>query len=134
MADNVAVTPGAGATIATDEVGGLHYQKFKQVYGPDGDVPVVVTEDTPLPVFDQELIHLTQRMVNRAESPLGYSRATGRNSVSAIIESGTVTTVTTVTTVSTVTNMANMGNVQAQIVAYGQNLSAWNACVRSRIT
>lgn len=29
MADNLAVTPGSGATAATDDVGGVHYQRIK---------------------------------------------------------------------------------------------------------
>ncbi len=30
MADNVAVTPGVGATIATDDIGGAQYQRIKR--------------------------------------------------------------------------------------------------------
>jgi hypothetical protein len=33
MADNVEITPGAGATVATDEVGGRHYQRMKLTDG-----------------------------------------------------------------------------------------------------
>lgn len=33
MADNVPITPGAGATIATDDVGGAHFQRVKLVDG-----------------------------------------------------------------------------------------------------
>lgn len=36
MADNVAVTAGAGTTIATDDVGGVHYQRVKIDFGTDG--------------------------------------------------------------------------------------------------
>lgn len=36
MADNVAVTPGAGATIATDDVAGVQYQRVKLDLGGDG--------------------------------------------------------------------------------------------------
>lgn len=36
MADNVAITPGAGATIATDDVGGAQYQRVKVDGGGDG--------------------------------------------------------------------------------------------------
>lgn len=36
MADNVVVTPGVGASIATDDVSSVHYQKVKQNYGVDG--------------------------------------------------------------------------------------------------
>lgn len=33
MADNIDITPGSGATAATDEIGGIHYQKVKPVFG-----------------------------------------------------------------------------------------------------
>lgn len=33
MADNLPVTPGSGATVATDDVGGIHYQITKQAFG-----------------------------------------------------------------------------------------------------
>ena len=36
MADNVAFTPGAGATGATDDIGGVHYPRVKVALGPDG--------------------------------------------------------------------------------------------------
>lgn len=34
MPDNVPVTPGVGASIATDDVGGVHYQIVKHAFGP----------------------------------------------------------------------------------------------------
>jgi len=36
MVDNVAVTPGTGATVATDDVGGVQYQRVKPNLGADG--------------------------------------------------------------------------------------------------
>jgi hypothetical protein len=36
MADNVAITPGAGANIAADDIGGVLYQRFKLSLGADG--------------------------------------------------------------------------------------------------
>lgn len=36
MADNTTITPGAGTTIATDDVGGVHYQKMK-MFDPTDD-------------------------------------------------------------------------------------------------
>ena len=65
MADNVLITAGAGTSIATDDVGGIHYQKFKLDAGGDGlavpviagqkvmtlSVPVVIASDqTPVQV------------------------------------------------------------------------------------
>src|SRR5512133_1698421 len=36
MADNLAVTPGAGATVAADDIGGVLYQRVKVGLGADG--------------------------------------------------------------------------------------------------
>lgn len=42
MVDNVSVTPGAGVVIATDDVGGIQYQRVKLDLGGDGaSTPVV---------------------------------------------------------------------------------------------
>jgi hypothetical protein len=49
MADHLGYTPGVGATVATDEVGGRHYQRVKLMIGPDG-VADDASEATPLPV------------------------------------------------------------------------------------
>lgn len=49
MADNVAITAGAGTTIATDDVGGIHYQLVKQAYGAL-DSATLVSPTNPLPV------------------------------------------------------------------------------------
>lgn len=47
MADNVTITQGTGTSVATDDVGGAHYQRVKLDVGGDGaSVPVV----TSLPV------------------------------------------------------------------------------------
>ena len=47
MADNVAITAGSGTTVATDDVGGAHYQKMKLDAGGDGvAVPVVAGQQT----------------------------------------------------------------------------------------
>lgn len=51
MADNVAVSEGSGKTIATDDVGGVQYQRIKPSWGPDGTANEVDTATgKPLPV------------------------------------------------------------------------------------
>ncbi len=51
MADNVAVTPGVGATIATDDVSGIQFQKNKIDMGGDGvSVPLVGDATYGLPM------------------------------------------------------------------------------------
>lgn len=49
MADNVAITAGAGTNIATDDIGGAQYQRTKVVWGVDGTV-VDASATNPLPV------------------------------------------------------------------------------------
>jgi hypothetical protein len=74
------------------------------------------------------MILLLTRMLNYFNAPQGYDKSLQRQRGTMVVESGTVTTV------STLANMSAMGSVQAQIPAYGNNLSAWQAVVRSRIT
>jgi hypothetical protein len=50
VADNVPITPGAGAQVAADDVGGVMYQRVKQSYGVDG-AAVDVSLANPLPMF-----------------------------------------------------------------------------------
>jgi hypothetical protein len=51
MADNLAMTPGAGANVATDDIGGIHYQRVKVTWGPDGTAnDADVATGKPLPI------------------------------------------------------------------------------------
>lgn len=49
MADNVAITAGSGTTIASDDIGGVQYQRVKPTWGVDGTANDV-NATTPLPV------------------------------------------------------------------------------------
>ncbi len=49
MADNVAVTAGAGTSIASDDIGGVQYQRIKVTHGVDGTATDASASD-PLPV------------------------------------------------------------------------------------
>jgi len=49
MADNIAITPGTGATVAADDVGGLLFQRIKPTFGADGTA-TDVSSTNPLPV------------------------------------------------------------------------------------
>jgi hypothetical protein len=55
VVDNLAITPGSGATVATDDVGGFHYQRVKLAWGPDGtgnDVDVASGKPAPVQLRD----------------------------------------------------------------------------------
>lgn len=97
----------------------------------------------PVEVIDTAAASMFLRFFNLFTSPPGYDPALQRQRITAIVESGTVTTVTTVstvtscTTVGTVNTVANqtlMDGVQGRLLAYGADLSAWHDCVRTRIT
>jgi hypothetical protein len=109
------------------------------VYTPVGTIsaaPVAVSNIVADELLDG-LQTLLIRLLNATNSPRGYDVALGRNRVTALIESGTVTTVGTVSTVTAVNGVANIGSIgnqQAQLLTNGQNVSAWAATVRSRIT
>lgn len=81
--------------------------------------------------------NLLRELVRAATSPAGFDRAQGRNRVTAVVESGTVTTVSTVTTVTTVTTVSGLTNIDGRngaMLINQTNLSAWADCHRARIT
>lgn len=49
MADNIGYTPGTGATIAADEIGGVLYQRMKIGIGADGTATDISTAN-PMPI------------------------------------------------------------------------------------
>lgn len=139
---------------------GLKVQRVKVGFGPDGslqdvtdDAPLPVAGSlsvdnfpaqtgltdaqlraAPLPVQDSATGSLLARILRALLSPLGYDFSIQRYRQSTIIETGNLGTISTVTNVTTVANQAAIGGVQAQLLVNGQNISAWQACVRSRIT
>ncbi len=133
MSDNVGYTPGTGALVAADEIGGVLFQRMKLTHGADGTA-VDASADSPLPVIDQYTADELSRIHQILSSPQGYDRSIQRQRVTATLESGTVTTVLTVNTVNVVANAAALGGDQAQLLTRGSNLSAWRDCVRALIT
>lgn len=85
---------------------------------------------------------LLTQMFNLQQSPMGFDRSLGRQRVTGVIESGTITTVSTVSTVTTVTTVTtlssmtdfNAGGLQGRHLVYGANQSAWADVHRARIT
>ena len=129
------VNDGDVSSINPLPVAGQFYQATQPVTGPITDTelraaPLVVTDATAAELLDGLQI-LLLRLLNATNSPRGYDVATGRNRMTTLVESGTITQVSLVPTVTTLTNM---GGTQAQLLSNGQNVSAWAATVRSRIT
>ena len=136
MADNVGYTPGAGATVAADEIAGVLHQRVKIGVGADG-VATDVSDANPIPVdvgSTGTLSMLLNRIVQALAAPLGYAKDLQRFRNTAILESGTLTTCTTVTTCSTATNVAQLGGLAADRIVVNQSMAAWAATNRARIT
>ena len=138
MPDNVGYTPGSGATIAADDVGGALLQRVKIVQGIDGVNDGDVASSNPLPVQEASgAMSLLRRILERLMSPVGFDMSLDRSRVTAVLESGTVTTVSTVTTCTTVTTVTGLTNIDGRngaMLIDQTNLSAWADCVRARIT
>jgi len=122
MADNVGYTPGTGATIAADEIGGVLHQRVKLGVGADGQA-VDVSESNPMPtvVYGElleaiEALRMTVQSLSRSGLGLAMPDTAARmrvaiDSISASLSLSQVTTVTTVQTVSTVSNVANQTQI-----------------------
>ena len=126
MADNVGYTPGTGASIAADDIGGVLYQRIKPAFGEDGAATdVSLTNPMPTQVYGEmiEAIEAFRMSMQALTRTIGQTMpdVAGRmrvaiDSISASLTLATITTVgtvTTVTTVSTVSNQTNIGGLPA---------------------
>ena len=120
MADNVGYTPGSGATVAADEIGGVLHQRVKLGIGDDG-VAVDVSEANPMPITltQGEVVEALEAMrmaVQALSRSIGQSMpdVAGRlrvvvDAITGSLTLATITTVGTVTTLSTLTNQTQVG-------------------------
>jgi hypothetical protein len=69
MADNLGYTEGAGAEVATDDIGGIQHQRVKITMGPDGVSEGDVSSSNPLPINAKgELIEAIEAMRQAIQS------------------------------------------------------------------
>lgn len=126
MADNVGYTPGSGATVAADEIGGVLHQRVKISVGADGSA-VDASASNPLPTVETgemiEAIEALRMAIQSLTRSIGLSmpdtagrlRVLAENPTAANLNAtvtGTVNVGTT-TTVSTVTNQTQVGGFNA---------------------
>jgi hypothetical protein len=111
MADNVGYTPGSGATIAADDIGGVLYQRVKITHGADG-IAHETSNGNPLPTEERgqlleaiEALRMAVQSLTRTQGmampdTAGRLRVLAENptaanlNMTATISSGTVSTVT----------------------------------------
>jgi hypothetical protein len=117
MADNVGYTPGTGATVAADEIGGVLHQRIKLGIGDDG-VAVDVSESNPMPVTltQGEVVEALEAMrmaVHSLTRSIGQSMPDVAGRLRVVVDSITgaltLATITTVGTVTTLTNQTQVG-------------------------
>jgi len=114
MADNVGYTPGSGATVAADDIGGVLYQRIKPVVGADGTA-VDVSESNPMPMAAYgELIEAIEALRMAVSGiarniPVMDTNQRFRVNAEAITTISSVTSLSNVATVTTVSNVLQFG-------------------------
>lgn len=118
MADNLAYTPGSGASVATDEIGGVHYQRIKLATGEDGTANDV-SADAPLPVGAlraEDLLVMMGRIVKLLESgAVVDQQQRQRVTLDAMTSGLTLAAVSTVNSVSTVAAQTTMAGMDREM-------------------
>ena len=135
MADNIGYTPGSGATIAADEIGGVLYQRMKIGIGADGTATDISTAN-PMPITAPnalgvsatgaltttetgelvEAIEALRMAVQSLNRTVGQVLPDSTGRMRTVVESGSnvaitsLPTLSTVTTVGTVTTVATTSN------------------------
>ena len=122
MSDNLGYTEGAGAEVATDDVGGIQYQRIKLTLGADGVNDGDVSSSNPMPVAAygelieaieamRQAIHTLTRTIGLAQvNPLTGRMLVDPSGVTSPV-SGTVSANQSGTW--NITNLATIGGVAA---------------------
>lgn len=128
MPDNVNYNPSGSTPIASDDVGGVQYQRIKPAFGEDGSATdVSLVNPMPTTITQGEIIEAleTLRMLlHSLTRSIGLSIPDTAGRLRVSVDAGTlpaVTTVSTVTTVTTVTTCSTLTN-QAQVGGYAANM------------
>lgn len=146
MADNVQITAGSGTPVATDDVGGTHFQRVKLVDGTlDSATPIAGTSAGELLTVVNDMAVALKMLMEYIANPTNIDPATGRlrvslDNIAAALTLATITTVTTVTTVTTcstvtsVTNKTQEGGVPSNSTVFDAMQNNWANSVRRAIT
>lgn len=137
MADNVGYTPGSGATVAADEIGGVLYQRVKPVTGADGTA-TDISETNPMPMAAYgELIEALEALRMAVSSmarntPVLDASHRGRVSVEAL-PTMNVSNVSSVTSITTLSNILEFGSRPAGLIPSAVTNGSFSQ-LRSNIT
>ena len=109
MADNIGYTPGTGATVAADEIGGVLHQRVKLIHGADGVNAGDVSAANPLPatIATGELLEALEAMrmaIQALTRSVGQAMPDTAGRLRVNVEA-----IATIATLSTLTNQTQVG-------------------------
>ena len=114
MADNVGYTPGSGAVVAADEIGGVLFQRVKLAVGEDGSATdASLTSPVPVQVIGElvEAVEAMRMAVQSLTRSIGQAMPDTAGRLRVNMETGA--TLAAVTTLSTLTNQTQIGGLSA---------------------
>ena len=135
MADNTTLNAGTGGdVIASDDIGGVKYQRVKLTLGAEGVNDGDLSATNPMPVADDALLSILKLLIARVQ-PLSIITGAGSNRLSVDVNNiiGGSVNVSTITTVGTVANQAQMGGVTAFALMHAASRTAFNTGTRTRL-
>lgn len=110
MADNVNVTPGSGATIAADDVGGVLHQRVKLVMGGEGVSEGDVASSNPMPVKATDLsVTLDTALAVLVAILEKMPRVTANDQAAVSVEGTATVALASNQTLATLSNMSAVG-------------------------
>ncbi len=125
MADDIQITPGIGAPVATDEIAGRHFQRIKITHGDDGTA-TDTSSVNPFPVQPGgEMLEAIEALRFAVQSlprtigmgmpdALGRLRVLAENPTAAnLAVTASLASGQTLTTLSTLTNQTQVGGFSA---------------------
>ena len=135
MSDNLPVTPGTGAVIAADEIGGALHQRIKVTLGVDGSNDGDVSSSNPMPVIDSASSSIGSAIpvsgtLMAGEDPSGNLRpfkvdASGNLLVDMATPSGLATAANQSTMISDLAAIeTSVGSIDTKTPSLGQAIAA----------
>ncbi len=133
MPDNVGYTPGIGAEIAADEIGGVLHQRVKIGVGADG-VATDVSAANPMPVSGVVDTGLSQPLTDAQLRATPLPLPTGAATESTLSALNTKVPAIDNNRSPVIPSMVNGGNISVQTAATGTNYTAFASQVCKQLT
>ena len=132
MTDSELRTSDVKVSLDGEQVAVSNFPASQAVTGPLTDSQLraesIVVSSSSIETLSQEIVHMLRMIKTQIHDLPFYDRTVNRAKVSALVESGTVTTC------GTVTNMTNVGSFPWDVMVRMQNRSAWANTCANRIS